>query len=265
MAVKERGLSISLILVLLLGAFSSPVAATELTDAEQQLSEVQNKHDLNLGEILLLLPSAEADAKECVRRLAGSTNSADVTTRVACEQELARVQSEINTKTRLLEELKAEMSVLESRVQTLRASSGSTQSSGSASSSSGGSSASNTQSSSPTANSSTQTSETQSSQSTANNSATASPALTPAQTPVQTPAPTPAPTQNTETQAATSAPTPSLSPSPSAVSGSKVSATPKPVVKKKKKTITCIKGKVTRKVTAVKPVCPKGFKVKKKK
>ena len=31
----------------------------------------------------------------------------------------------------------------------------------------------------------------------------------------------------------------------------------------KKTTITCIKGKVTKKVTAVKPVCPKGYKVKK--
>ena len=31
----------------------------------------------------------------------------------------------------------------------------------------------------------------------------------------------------------------------------------------KKKTITCVKGKVTKKVTAVKPVCPKGYKIKK--
>jgi hypothetical protein len=33
----------------------------------------------------------------------------------------------------------------------------------------------------------------------------------------------------------------------------------------KKKTITCVKGKTVRKVTAVKPVCPKGFKVQKSK
>lgn len=31
----------------------------------------------------------------------------------------------------------------------------------------------------------------------------------------------------------------------------------------KKKTITCIKGKVIKKVTAIKPVCPKGYKIKK--
>ena len=31
----------------------------------------------------------------------------------------------------------------------------------------------------------------------------------------------------------------------------------------KKTTITCVKGKVTKKVTAIKPKCPTGFKVKK--
>jgi hypothetical protein len=30
----------------------------------------------------------------------------------------------------------------------------------------------------------------------------------------------------------------------------------------KKTTITCVKGKLTKKVTAVKPVCPKGYKTK---
>jgi hypothetical protein len=252
MAVKQRGLSISLALVLLLGAFSSPVAASELSDAEMKLTNLQTKYESELGFLLLIVPGYEGEAQECIKRLAASTNSADVTTRAACEQDLTRVQSEKNTKSRLVEELKAEISVLESRVQTLRASSGSTQSSGSASSSGGGSTTSSAQSAtSPTASSSTQTSDTQSSQSTSEISATASPA------------PTPTPAQNSESQAATSAPTPSASPLPSAVSGSKVSAIPKPVVKKKK-TITCVKGKVTRKVTAVKPVCPKGFKVKKK-
>jgi hypothetical protein len=31
----------------------------------------------------------------------------------------------------------------------------------------------------------------------------------------------------------------------------------------KKKTITCVKGKLTKKVTAVKPKCPTGFKLRK--
>jgi F0F1-type ATP synthase membrane subunit b/b' len=34
------------------------------------------------------------------------------------------------------------------------------------------------------------------------------------------------------------------------------------VATKKKTTITCVKGKLTKKVTAVKPVCPKGYKKK---
>ena len=41
----------------------------------------------------------------------------------------------------------------------------------------------------------------------------------------------------------------------------KPTPSPSPVVKKK--TITCIKGKLIKKVTAVKPVCPKGYKLKK--
>ena len=55
------------------------------------------------------------------------------------------------------------------------------------------------------------------------------------------------------------APTPTVSPTPTAV------ATPKPsptVTQIKKTTITCIKGKVVKKVTGVKPVCPKGYKKK---
>ncbi len=41
------------------------------------------------------------------------------------------------------------------------------------------------------------------------------------------------------------------------------SATPTKVTESKKTTITCVKGKFTKKVTAVKPKCPTGYKVKK--
>ena len=55
--------------------------------------------------------------------------------------------------------------------------------------------------------------------------------------------PTPAPTPSE-----TVAPTPSTKP------------TPKPTITPQKKiTITCVKGKVVKKVTAIKPVCPKGY------
>ena len=64
----------------------------------------------------------------------------------------------------------------------------------------------------------------------------------PAPTPTPTPSPTPSPTPTA---------TPVADPAPSA----------KPVVAKKV-TITCVKGKTVKKVTAVKPVCPAGFKKK---
>ena len=72
-------------------------------------------------------------------------------------------------------------------------------------------------------------------------------APTPTPTPVATATPTPTPTPSpSETASATPTPTPT------------VVATVKPAAKKT--TITCVKGKKTKKVTAVKPKCPKGYK-----
>jgi hypothetical protein len=60
------------------------------------------------------------------------------------------------------------------------------------------------------------------------------------------PAPTPTPTpEPTPTVTATPTPTPTVTTAPV-----------------KKTTITCVKGKVVKKVTSVKPVCPKGYKKK---
>jgi len=67
---------------------------------------------------------------------------------------------------------------------------------------------------------------------------------------VPTPTPTPAVT-------ASSTPTPSASPTPSTASTQAAVSN-----KIKKVTITCIKGKSIKKVTAVKPVCPTGYKKK---
>ena len=66
--------------------------------------------------------------------------------------------------------------------------------------------------------------------------------------PVATPTPTPTPVV---TQA----------PPTTEVSAPVATQTAKPVLAKKT-TITCVKGKLTKKVTAVKPVCPKGYKKK---
>lgn len=64
-----------------------------------------------------------------------------------------------------------------------------------------------------------------------------------------------------EVPAPTPTPTPTATPSATASASPTASATPTTVAQKKI-TITCVKGKVTKKVTAVKPVCPKGYKKK---
>jgi hypothetical protein len=61
----------------------------------------------------------------------------------------------------------------------------------------------------------------------------------------------------TPTPLATPAPTPTTSPAPVVVA----TPAPQPVISAPKKiTITCIKGKTTKIVTAVKPTCPSGYK-----
>ena len=81
------------------------------------------------------------------------------------------------------------------------------------------------------------------------NSAGSAVPLTPSAT--TSPAPTPAVSQSPSAKPSTeAAPTPSVSPS----------ATAKPQPTASKTTIWCAKGYAKRKVTAIKPVCPKGFK-----
>ena len=76
---------------------------------------------------------------------------------------------------------------------------------------------------------------------------------TPASVVTATPTPTPTPTP---TITPTPTPTPTITPTPSPT----VIVTAAPLAKKT--TITCVKGKLVTKVTAVKPVCPKGYKKK---
>jgi hypothetical protein len=68
-------------------------------------------------------------------------------------------------------------------------------------------------------------------------------------TPTPTPSPSASPTP-------TPTPTPTIKPTPSATPT--VIVTVAPITKKT--TITCVKGKLVKKVTALKPVCPKGYK-----
>jgi hypothetical protein len=75
--------------------------------------------------------------------------------------------------------------------------------------------------------------------------------------PVATPTPTPTPTP---VATATPTPTPTETPVPTPTPSATVVATVKPAAKKK--TITCVKGKTSKKVTAVNPKCPAGYKKK---
>jgi hypothetical protein len=75
--------------------------------------------------------------------------------------------------------------------------------------------------------------------------------------PVATPTPTPTPTP---VATATPTPTPTETPVPTPTPSATVVATVKPAAKKT--TITCVKGKTSKKVTAVKPKCPAGYKKK---
>jgi hypothetical protein len=75
--------------------------------------------------------------------------------------------------------------------------------------------------------------------------------------PVAIPTPTPTPTP---VATATPTPTPTETPVPTPTPSATVVATVKPAAKKT--TITCVKGKTSKKVTAVKPKCPAGYKKK---
>jgi hypothetical protein len=62
------------------------------------------------------------------------------------------------------------------------------------------------------------------------------------------------------TQEKVVAPTPTPTPTPTASPVASPVATPTPLVVPVKSSITCVKGKLTKKVTGEKPKCPKGFK-----
>lgn len=82
----------------------------------------------------------------------------------------------------------------------------------------------------------------------------------PSPTPTPTPIPTPAPSQN-ETTVPVAQPTVTPSANPMPTQTSQPTLVTKPAVTKKS-TITCIKGKISKKITAVNPKCPVGYRKK---
>ena len=249
-------------LVLIFSSTISIGAASELSEAELRYAWFQATYVERLDAVNNWLPKSESESQACIDRLAGATSTADISSRQDCQIALDRIQAYQETLKKEIVEIEVELAALESQLQSLKSpsSGGSVPISGSASTPVGGSTLPSAQvSPTPTASPSPMVSltPTQGATSPAVASPIATtPAATPiATTPVATPTATPTPIASTPTTS------PSVSPTPSTVQ--KVTPAPKPVVKKK--TIICAKGKVTKKVTAVKPVCPKGFKVQKTK
>lgn len=261
-ALVKVGVSLALI-------FSSITAvgnASELSDAQTRYSELQVAYQSNLDALNGWLPKSEADSQACIDRLARATSSADISSRQTCQDALIRFQAYKETVKKEIEDFKVELASLESLIQSLKSSgaTGTSPITGGISASPSGSALPSANSPTPSLSPTPQVSPSSPAivpnQSTNNPSPTATPAATESPT-VATPQANPLPTQNSTPASTTQSPKPVASNSPSIAQ--KVTPSPKPVVKKK--TITCVKGKTVRKVTAVKPVCPKGFKVQKSK
>ena len=244
-------------LVLIFSSTISIGAASELSEAELRYAWFQATYVERLDAVNNWLPKSESESQACIDRLAGATSPADISSRQDCQIALDRIQAYQETLKKEIVEIKVELAALESQLQSLKSpsSGGSVPISGSASTPVGGSTL-------PSA----QVSPTPTASPSPVSSLTPTPTVTPSATPTpstSSPAASPTATTPTATPNVASTPTtsPSASPTPSTVQ--KVTPAPKPVVKKK--TITCVKGKTVRKVTAVKPLCPKGFKVQKTK
>jgi hypothetical protein len=241
---KFRQMTLGFLVILIAGSLIAPVSASELSAAEQRYSELQQKFDTAQGSLLLLIPGYEADAKLCVDRLAGSTSAADISARTVCQQDLTRLKLERTTLEKEIDAIKIELSALELKIQNLKSASSNNIGTG-------------------TSNSAV------ASAGTPESSSSASAGSTPT-TQESGPPQTVAKDQEPESAAPLpkSTPSPTTSQKPSSVSQGLPSTTAKPTLSPKptvkKRTIICVKGKTTRKVTALKPVCPKGFKLKKK-
>ena len=232
---------------MLASSLFTPLSASELSNAEQKYADLRKIHDANVESVNVLLPRSEAEAQQCINRLASSTIQEEIDSREGCRMALSRFQAERISLSRQVEESTAELSALELQIQKLKSASASGPSAGTSSSSSGGAAGSNSQ--------TTPSQEPNTLTQIAPNPEVSSSA---AATPVELAASNKATTQVPVAQS----PNPTQSPvAPTLVS--KVTPSPKPLVKKK--TISCFKGKLIKKVTAVKPVCPKGYKLKIKK
>ena len=220
------GLGLLVVFPMLLAPLQSSFA-DELSVAKTKLQELQQSIDLENKYLNVDYPKNVDLTNQCIVKFTNAQDPDDQTKHSLCVTELERLQLDRERRLTQLSLKSAEINKLTVEIAKLESST--RPSSGAATIQPGQSAVTPTP------------------------SASSSPLISP--TPTATPSATPTP--STSSPAAS----PSASPTPSTVQ--KVTPAPKPVVKKK--TIICVKGKVTKKVTAVKPVCPKGFKVQKTK
>lgn len=216
-------------------AYSS--SADELTDAQSRLKELQNVLDQDSKYINIDFPRESAQTNECIVKYTNAQEPEDQDKHQACELTLAKLQSEqtlrvarISTTTEAIAKLNTEIAKLRASNSNSGAGSSTTSSQVSPSPSPSSSSQSTNTPITPTSNENTQNS-------------------------------SPVPTTTTEQKSAPASVSGSPAPKPSTSVSANRSVMPSPKLPAKK-TITCIKGKTVKTVTAVKPTCPKGFKQK---
>ena len=220
--------------------------ADELGVALANLKELQILLEQDTQYVNVDHPRYAAQSRDCIQKFENSTIPDEVTQRDSCLRALSRGEAEKATRLQRITVTSASIEKLNQEIAKLRSENAAASSQTGSSSTSGSSPSSSSQtpgipSASPTPSLTT----TQESQE-----------LDSGNTAIPVAQESLSPTKASESQKAT----PSQSPNMVSKNQPAASVTKAPV---KKRTITCIKGKTVRKVTAIKPICPKGFKLKK--
>jgi exonuclease VII small subunit len=238
-------------IVLALAAFGLSIqgtSASELSDAESRLDQLRQSLESDTQLLNVTLRGYEIDAFNCVQRYASDTTPEGIALKNDCQTALDRTQADIFNVTRRAAATQSEMSSVRATIERLK-------------------SAPPTPSPSPSALASvepTQTAVTNTPAITDTSKELTSPATSATAEPTKgltspatsaTAEPTPAVTKNPDAKKTPEA-KPSVSPSAKPIV--KIKATPK----KSLRSITCVKGKISKKLTGVNAKCPKGYKKK---
>jgi hypothetical protein len=238
--INSYGLRLLIVFVVLLAPLQSSYA-DDLSAAQTKLKELQKTIDLDNNYLNIEYSKNLDQTNQCIVKFTNAQEPEDQTKHNLCVIELERLQSDRERRLSQIALNSSEISKLTIEIAKLELAS--RPSAGAATTNPSQSAAVPTPTVTPSA---------------IPTPSTSSPAATSTASPaVATPQATPTPTQNSNPASTTQSPKPVSSSSPKVTQ--KITPSPPPQVKKK--TITCVKGKTVRKVTAVKPVCPKGFKI----